>query len=251
MKVAIRITIAIAVVVFTLTMMVGCSDGKKAANGPVIMAIVPSCEGYTLGNYSNRFSGPTGKYSLALLAGIGKVVAGRGSPTEPNQVQYGFNIDQIASDTDAKPGSFIRRINPDSTGLYDLSTVGSYKATAYEIDGIGAIDLAECFITTDLASIWAPGIHIQSGPTAIAGPNWTQLWAKDGVVTVPFGTYVSFNINSGVVNSFIVHSLATGKTMDYVEGMSVAWPAGDYKFDVGVTRQGKRFDLTLVLRVTP
>ena len=212
------------------------------------MAVIPSCDGFTIGGYANRFFGPTGKYSLALVAGTASVIAGRGSPTEPHKVEYGFGVTQVTPITDAEPYNFIRGVTPDAAGLYDLSPAGTYIATAMEIDGVGAMLVAECYIRTE-ADFDAPNWHIESGPTATAGPNWSQLWATDGVVTVPFGTYVSVSVGSGTVNTLTVHS--PSGTDAYVGGTSVAWPAGDYQFNAVVAKNGRSYTLTLVLRVTP
>lgn len=242
------LTVALAAMAVLFT--TGCG-GNDAPAGPLIMAVIPSCGSFTLNHYADHFFGPTGKYNFALVAGTGSVIAGRGSPTEPNQVEYDFDIVQVTTITDAGPGSFIRSIAPDSAGLYDLSPSGSYMATVYKSDGLGADLMAKCYITSD-SNFDAPGFHIESSP-AIAGP-WTQIWATDGVVTVPTGTYINVMVNSGVINTLntlTVNSSVTGENTAYTEGTSVAWPAGDYRFNVVVAKNGRDYVLTLVLRVTP
>lgn len=130
----------------------GCG-GNDAPAGPVIMAVIPSYEGVALNHYANRFFGPAGKYSFALVSGIGEVVSdtGIGKVIDPYQDvnEYTFGVAQLTSFDDAYPGSFIRTIIPDSAGLYDLAPWSYYLVTAYETDGFGASEVAECRLSTE------------------------------------------------------------------------------------------------------
>lgn len=136
------LTIVIATIAVLFT---GCGGGNSAPAGPVIMAIIPSREGVTVNqSYGEHWWGQSGKYSFALVAGTGTVIAGRGDPNAPVEaIKYGFSVSEY---TDVNDSQFVRRITPDSAGMFNLSYPGYYKVDAGEVRELEFLTVAECDI---------------------------------------------------------------------------------------------------------
>lgn len=141
------LSLTVAIVAMAILFTAGCDGGNDAAAGLVVMVVIPSYGGVVANCiYGDHFSGPAGKYSFAVRSAV---LLARGDPTmPPRDVEYGFIVAQLTSFEDGHPGSFIRSVAPDSTGLYDLSPPGSYMVTAGEIGEFDFTAVAECWILT-------------------------------------------------------------------------------------------------------